>query len=117
MDSEYYAPNLTGGDIHKNSHDIPQAHVLLHGEERTAYGDAGYQGVEKCEENRDTPAIWRVAMRPGIRRQMDAHTRPGRLQERLEHRNASVRAKQGGAPVSHREEPAGVSDGLLSWAG
>ena len=57
MDSEYYAPNLTGGDIHKNSHDIPQAHALLHAEERGTYGDAKCQGVEKRDENRDTPVI------------------------------------------------------------
>lgn len=93
MNSEYYAPNLTSGGIHKNSHDIPQAHALLHGEECAAYGDAGIPRRWERGENRDTPVIWRVAMRPGKRRHMDAHTRPGRLQERLEHQKASVRAK------------------------
>ena len=37
-----------------NSHDVTQAHALLHGEERVAYGDAGYRGVEKRAENRDS---------------------------------------------------------------
>ena len=29
-----------------NVHDVTQASALLHGEERMAFGDAGYQGVE-----------------------------------------------------------------------
>ena len=31
-----------------NVADVTEAHRLLHGEEREAYGDAGYQGVEKA---------------------------------------------------------------------
>ena len=34
-----------------NAHDVTQAHALLHGEEQEVYGDSGYQGVEKREEN------------------------------------------------------------------
>ena len=34
-----------------NVSDITQAHALLHGDETTAFGDAGYQGVEKRQEN------------------------------------------------------------------
>ena len=60
-----------------NCHDVTQAHALLHGEEKDAYGEAGYQGVEKREENRDTPVNWHTAMRPGKRRQLDTGTRPG----------------------------------------
>ena len=33
-----------------NVNDVPQAASLLHGEERDAWNDAGYQGVDKREE-------------------------------------------------------------------
>lgn len=35
-----------------NTADVTQAHRLLHGEETDVYGDSGYQGVEKREENK-----------------------------------------------------------------
>lgn len=76
-----------------NCHDVTQAHALLHGAERVVYGDAGYQGVEKRSENQGKPVTWRVAMRPGRRRQLNLRTRLGQLQEKLEHLKASVRAK------------------------
>jgi IS5 family transposase len=34
-----------------NVHDVTQAQSLLHGEETDVFGDAGYQDVEKREEN------------------------------------------------------------------
>ena len=34
-----------------NEHDVTMAHALLHGEEKIALGDSGYQGVEKRPEN------------------------------------------------------------------
>lgn len=34
-----------------NVNDVTQAHHLLHGEEERAFGDAGYQGVEKRSES------------------------------------------------------------------
>ena len=36
-----------------NASDVTQAGALLHGAETTAWGDAGYQGVEKRPEHRD----------------------------------------------------------------
>ena len=35
-----------------NAHDVSEAHNLLHGSETAVWGDAGYQGVGKREENR-----------------------------------------------------------------
>ena len=35
-----------------NVHDVTEAHRLLHGREKRVWGDAGYQGVAKREENR-----------------------------------------------------------------
>ena len=51
-----------------NASDVTQAGTLLHGGETTAWGDAGYQGVEKRPEHRDGGVEWRVAMKPGRRR-------------------------------------------------
>lgn len=51
-----------------NVADVAQAHVLLHGKETFALGDAGYQGVEKREENQGKSVTGHVAMRPGKRR-------------------------------------------------
>ena len=33
-----------------NVHDIVKADALLHGKETVVYGDAGYLGVDKCDE-------------------------------------------------------------------
>ena len=65
------------------------AHALLHGGEERVWGDAGYQGVGKREENRDAAVEWQVAMRPGQRRRLDKEG----PEEEAERRKASVRAK------------------------
>ena len=75
-----------------NVNDVTQAHALLHGQETDALGDAGYQGVAKRPENRDTPVTWHVALRPGVRRALPDDAL-GRLQERVEQVKASLRAK------------------------
>jgi IS5 family transposase len=75
-----------------NVADVTQAHGLLHGEEATAFGDAGYQGVEKREENKDKQVKWHVALRPGKRRTLPA-TPWGRLVDQIEQAKASIRAK------------------------
>ncbi len=75
-----------------NIHDVTQAHALLHGEEKVAFGDAGYLGVQKREENLQTKVKWKVALRPGQRRALQK-TMVGRLKERIEQLKASVRAK------------------------
>lgn len=72
--------------------DVTQAHALLHGDESTAFGDAGYQGVEKREENQNSTVSWHVALRPGKRKALP-DTASGRLAEQIEQIKASVRAK------------------------
>ena len=72
--------------------DVTQAHALLHGDETLAFGDAGYQGVEKREENRNSQVAWHVALRPGKRRALP-DTASGRWAEQLERFKASIRAK------------------------
>ena len=72
-----------------NVHDVTEAHRLLHGRESRVWGDAGYQGVDKRGENRELGVEWRVAMRPGRRRQLEARSDEA-LAEKCK---ASVRAK------------------------
>jgi len=64
----------------------------LHGEETDAFGDAGYQGVEKREANLELPVTWHVAMRPGKRKLLPG-TPLGELVEKIERARASIRAK------------------------
>ena len=49
-------------------HDVTQAGKLLHGAERRVWGDAGYTGVGKREENQALDVEWLVALKPGKRR-------------------------------------------------
>ena len=72
-----------------NAHDVTQAHNLLHGGETVVWGDAGYQGVHKREENQGLEVEWQVAMRPGQRRKLD----PESEEALAEQAKASVRAK------------------------
>ena len=72
-----------------NVHDVTEAHRLLHGGEKRVWGDAGYQGVAKRDENMGLDVEWRVAMRPGRRRQLE----PGSEAAVEERRKASIRAK------------------------
>lgn len=46
-----------------NESDVSQAHALLHGHEREAFGDAGYTGVDKREEMKGRALKWHVALR------------------------------------------------------
>ena len=75
-----------------NVHDVTQAQALLHGEETDVFGDAGYQGVEKREENLALPVNWHIAMRPGKRKVLP-ETALGELMEKVEQAKASIRAK------------------------
>jgi IS5 family transposase len=75
-----------------NVGDVTQAHLLLHGEETDVFGDAGYQGADKREENLDKQVTWHIAMRPGKRRALP-DTPWGVAMERLEQVKASIRAK------------------------
>ena len=72
-----------------NVHDVTEAHRLLHGGEKRVWGDAGYQGVAKRDENKGLDVEWRVAMRPGRRRQLERGSEAA-VEER---RKASIRAK------------------------
>ena len=83
-----------------NVNDVTQAHGLLHGEKTHAFGDAGFTGVTKREENQASKAIWHVAMKPGQRRALP-DTPLGQLLARIKHAKTSIR--QGRASVARSE--------------
>ena len=53
------------------------------------WGDAGYIGVQKRQENLGLPVDWQVAMKPGQRRKLEPGS-PAALGEKIK---ASIRAK------------------------
>lgn len=75
-----------------NVADVTQAHALLHGDETVVLADAGYQGVEKREENQGKTVHWHVVMKR-IQRKALPGTKLGRMREKPEVLKASVRAK------------------------
>ncbi len=97
-----------------NESDVSQAHALLHGHEREAFGDAGYAGVDKREEMKDRKVKWHVALKRG-KHQGDARGCAQRSGGR-------GRADQGAdscsrrASVPCRQEPVRVSQGALQGA-
>jgi IS5 family transposase len=74
-----------------NVNDVTQAGNLLHGEEELVFGDAGYQGADKREENQGRAVQWFIAMRPSKIEQMKRGL--AKAQTELEYMKASLRAK------------------------
>ena len=72
-----------------NVHDVTEAHRLLHGGEEQVWGDAGYIGVQKRQENLELVVQWQVAMKPGQRRKLE----PDSAEAVAEKVKASIRAK------------------------
>ena len=72
--------------------DIAEGNALLHGQETQAFGDAGYQGIEKRPDAR-LEVDWHIAMRPGKRKALDKNDEAGALIDQAEKQKASVRAK------------------------
>jgi IS5 family transposase len=74
--------------------DVAQTHELLHGEEKEAYADAGYLGVEKRGEIRaqGREVQWYVAAKRGQVKAM-AEGRVKELTRMLEKAKAQVRAR------------------------
>lgn len=76
-----------------NTADIVQAHKLLHGQERHALGDSGYQGVEKRQEFKASNVTWHVAMRKSKRKALQHEGELGQKKEAYEKAKGSVRSK------------------------
>ena len=75
-----------------NVHDIVEGNSLLHGQESVAFGDAGYQGIEKRADTK--PNIkWHIAMRPGKRKALNKSNAADALIDKAEKLKAGIRAK------------------------
>jgi IS5 family transposase len=75
-----------------NVNDVTQTHALLYGEQTHAFGDAGYTGVTRREENQADKVTWHVPMKPG-KGCVLLNTPLGQLLGKIEHAKASIRAK------------------------
>lgn len=73
-----------------NVSDVTQAAGLLHGKEKHAWGDAGYQGLDKRQEMQRCKAKWHVAMRPGKRKRLILSVSFIKLLDKAERLKASV---------------------------
>lgn len=72
--------------------DVTEGNSLLHGEETVAFGDAGYQGIDKRPDAK-TGVTWHIAMRPGKRKALDKENEADALIEQTEKFKAGIRAK------------------------
>jgi IS5 family transposase len=75
-----------------NVHDVVEGNSLLHGNEVEAFGDAGYQGVDKRADAKKK-VTWHIAMRPGKRKALDKNDPVDALTDRIEKAKAGIRAK------------------------
>jgi IS5 family transposase len=72
--------------------DIAEANTLLHGQVRVAFGDAGYQGIEKRPDAK-ADVSWHVAMRPGKRKALNKENEADAMVEKAEKLKARIQAK------------------------
>lgn len=75
-----------------NVHDVTQGNSLLQGQESLAFGDAGYQGVEKRADAK-SGIQWHIAMRPGKRKALNKDNEADALIDKAEKLKAGIRAK------------------------
>ena len=75
-----------------NVHDVVEGSSLLHGDEVLAYGDAGYQGIDK-RADADKAVSWQIAMRPGKRKALNKDNPADALIDKAEKLKAGIRAK------------------------
>lgn len=73
-------------------HDIIEGNSLLHGEETVAFGDAGYQGIQKRPDAKPE-VTWHIAMRPGKRRALNKDNTADMMLDHAEKLKAGIRAK------------------------
>jgi IS5 family transposase len=75
-----------------NVHDVTQGNSLLHGQESVAFGDVGYQGVEKRADT-NSGIKWHIAIRSGKRKALIKDNEADALIDKAEKLKASIRAK------------------------
>ena len=72
--------------------DVTEGNSLLHGQETDAFGDAGYQGIDKRSDAKSN-VTWHIAMKPGKRRALSKDKASDVLVNQLEKLKAGIRAK------------------------
>lgn len=72
--------------------DVAEGNSLLHGQETVAFGDAGYQGIEKRPDAK-ADVTWHVAMRPGKRKALNKDNEADAMIDQAEKLKAGIRAK------------------------
>lgn len=72
--------------------DVTEGNSLLHGQETDAFGDAGYQGIDKRPDAKSN-VTWHIAMKPGKRRALSKDKASNVLVNQLEKLKAGIRAK------------------------
>jgi len=75
-----------------NVHDVSEGNSLLHGQETYAYGDAGYQGIEK-RPDAQADVSWHIAMRPGKRRALNKENAVDAMMAKIEKIKAGIWVK------------------------
>ena len=75
-----------------NVADVCEGNALLHGQESVAFGDAGYQGIDKRADAKAN-VRWQVAMQPGKRRALDKAKPLDALIDKIERLKAGIRAR------------------------
>jgi IS5 family transposase len=75
-----------------NVHDVTEGSSLLRCEDADAFGDAGYQGIEKRPDAK-ADVSWHVAMRPGKRRALNKENAVDAMIDKVEKIKAGIRAK------------------------
>ena len=72
--------------------DISEGNTLLHGQESIAFGDAGYQGIEKRPDAK-SEVNWQIAMGPSKRKALNKENEADALIDQAEKIKAGIRAK------------------------
>lgn len=90
-----------------NAHDITQVPSLLHGKEKTVWGDAGYLGVEKRAGVKAKKVDWQISHRPGTRKILKgaaakAEKAKAQVRAKVEHVFLKIKQQFGYAKVRYR---------------
>ena len=92
-----------------NVSDFTQVHALRHGGEVAAMGDAGYQCVEKREENLGEGVTWQVTMKHAKRKELP-YNKLGRMMESLNCDNDVILSDSCVVRASSEEYLLGIPD-------
>jgi len=92
-----------------NVHDIVASDHLLHGQEKSVLGDAGYLGIEKRKAHEDRAVNWLINQRPGHRKKLAKSSDEyqteriiSQVRAKVEHSFATIKQQFGYSKVRYR---------------